>query len=150
MSLAATKEPSGFDPAALALRRLRHIVLRNQHVIGVSHAENFHAHQPKRNYHRVAAIHSDRVDRLQPSKTLTPLVAEGHVAPDFLDRAPRLHPTKHRAFCQRLILERHFGLTQDSCLLQPSLDPAPFTTRCEARWPRSVVSPFRFFRIRHL
>jgi hypothetical protein len=95
MSLAATEQYSGSDPAALALRRLRHIVLRNQHVIGVSHAENFHAHQPGRNHHRVAAIHSDRVDRLQqPSNTLTPLVAEGHVAPDFLDRAARLHTTK--------------------------------------------------------
>src|ERR1019366_5095438 len=48
------------------------------------------------------------------------------------------------------ILERHFGLTQDSCLLQPSLDPAPFTARCEARWPGSLVTPFRLFRIRHL
>ena len=61
----------------------------------ISHAEDFHAHQPERNHHRVAAIHSDRVDRLQPSNTLPPLVAEGHVASDFLDRAARLHTTKH-------------------------------------------------------
>jgi hypothetical protein len=52
----------------------------------------------------VAAIHSDRVDRLQSGDTLTPFVAEGHVAPDFLARASRLDTTKHRAFCQRLIL----------------------------------------------
>src|ERR1017187_6464420 len=64
MTLAATEEHSGFDPPALALSRLRHLVLRDQYVIGVSHAKDFHAHQPKRNHHGVTAIHSDRVDRL--------------------------------------------------------------------------------------
>ncbi len=46
--------------------------------------------------------------------------------------------------------EAGFRAMFESCLLQPSLDPAPFTARCEARWPASLVSPFRLFRIRHL
>src|SRR6202049_4985123 len=112
MSLAATEQHSCLNATALALRRLRHIVFRNQYVICVSHSQHFHAPPPRRNHDRMATIHPDRVDRLEPRDALTSLVAEGHVPPDLLDRTPRLHTTQYRALCQRLILERYFGLTE--------------------------------------
>src|SRR5712692_6686308 len=96
----------------------------------------------------MATIHPDRIDRLQPRNALTPLVAEGHVPSDLLDRASRLHTTKHRTFRQCLILERHFGLTQDSYLLESTLDPASFPPRCQARLRHAFLSRVRLFRTR--
>src|SRR6266852_1068933 len=148
MSLAATEQHPRLDTTALTLRRLRDIVFRNQDVIRVSATEHFYTHQPRRNHDRMATIHPDRIDRLQPSNALTSRVAEGHVPPDLLDRTSRLHTTKHRTFRQCLILERHFGLTQDSYLLEPTLDPASFPPRCQARRRDAFLSRARLFRTR--
>src|SRR5712692_10438944 len=76
MSLAATEQHPRLDTTALTLRRLRDIVFRNQDVIRVSDTEHFYTHQPRRNHDRMATIHPDRVDRLQPRNALTSLVAD--------------------------------------------------------------------------
>jgi hypothetical protein len=129
ISLAPPEQDLCFNATSPTVRRLGDIVSDDQDVIRVPHSEHFNAYESRRNHNGMAAIHGNRVDRLQPWKALASFIAEGHVAAD-LPRCPSgFHPTKDRALCQCLILERDFRLAKNPDLLESSFDP-PSLTSC--------------------
>jgi len=72
----------GFNPTAVT--GFHRLVSRDQKVIRIPDPEYIYGDEGRRYHDRVAAVCRDAVDRLEPGKWLTALVAERHVPADIV------------------------------------------------------------------